>query len=323
MSTPHNAAQKGDIAKTVLMPGDPLRAKYIAETYFEDAKQFTDVRGMYGYTGTYKGKEIPDGMPRIISDELFNKVAEIMAKNQKAPARAKAKVEYLLTTKLFCGHCKEMMTGYSAKGKQGTVYKYYICNGRKKKVCDKKTVRKDYIEDIIFKQCLKLLSPSNIEKIAQAVATLCEAERDTSNLRYLQKQLADSERKMNNAINAILETDNKLLRENLCKKIEQLESEQKELKKEIAKETMPLPSLTEPKIKFFLNALKKGSITDIKYRKMLISIFVNKIYLYDDRLTITFNSGDDTVEINDRLLSELEEKDNAVKNLFLAGDGPP
>ena len=71
---------------------------------------------------TYKGKEIPGGIPRIISDELFNKVAEIMAKNKKAPARAKAKVEYILTTKLFCGHCKEMMTGISATGKQGKVY---------------------------------------------------------------------------------------------------------------------------------------------------------------------------------------------------------
>lgn len=68
---------------------------------------------------TYKGKETPGGMPRIISDELFSKVAEIMEKNKKAPARARAKVEYLLTTKLFCGRCKEMMTGYSATGKQG------------------------------------------------------------------------------------------------------------------------------------------------------------------------------------------------------------
>ena len=58
MATPHNNAERGDIAKTILLPGDPLRAKYIAETYFEDAKQFTDVRGMYGYTGTYKGKEL-------------------------------------------------------------------------------------------------------------------------------------------------------------------------------------------------------------------------------------------------------------------------
>lgn len=58
MGTPHNAAEKGEIAKTVLMPGDPLRAKYIADTYLEDVKCFNTVRNMFGYTGTYKGKEI-------------------------------------------------------------------------------------------------------------------------------------------------------------------------------------------------------------------------------------------------------------------------
>ena len=56
--TPHNAARPGDIAKTVLMPGDPLRAKYIAETYLEDVVCFSTVRNMLGYTGTYKGKRI-------------------------------------------------------------------------------------------------------------------------------------------------------------------------------------------------------------------------------------------------------------------------
>ena len=55
MSTPHNQAQMGDIAKTVLMPGDPLRAKFLAETYLEDVKQFNTVRNMLGYTGTYQG----------------------------------------------------------------------------------------------------------------------------------------------------------------------------------------------------------------------------------------------------------------------------
>ena len=56
--TPHNGAQKGEIAKTVLMPGDPMRAKFIAETYLQDAKLVNQVRGMYAYTGTYKGKEV-------------------------------------------------------------------------------------------------------------------------------------------------------------------------------------------------------------------------------------------------------------------------
>jgi purine-nucleoside phosphorylase len=58
MPTPHNSAKVGEIAKTVLMPGDPLRAKFIAETFLENPKQFNNVRGMLGYTGTYKGKEI-------------------------------------------------------------------------------------------------------------------------------------------------------------------------------------------------------------------------------------------------------------------------
>lgn len=58
MATPHNSASMGEIAKTVLMPGDPLRAKFIAETFLEDVKQFNSVRNMLGYTGTYKGKRV-------------------------------------------------------------------------------------------------------------------------------------------------------------------------------------------------------------------------------------------------------------------------
>ena len=77
--TPHNTAKKGDIAKTVLMPGDPLRAKFIAETYLENVKCFNTVRNMLGYTGTFEGKEISVmgsgmGIPSIgiYSYELFN-----------------------------------------------------------------------------------------------------------------------------------------------------------------------------------------------------------------------------------------------------------
>ncbi len=272
---------------------------------------------------TYKGQETPGGMPRIISDELFNKVAERMETNRKAPARARAKAEYLLTTKLFCGYCKQMMTGFSGKGHLGKRYNYYICNKRKLKNCEKKMVKKDYLENLVISICRKFLSVKNIEKIAREVSAICQAERDTSNMRYLQKRIADTERKRENALNAVLETDNARLRENLYQKIEQLEAEQEALQIELSKEVAPFPSLTEPKIKFFLTALKKGSANDVKYQKMLIKIFVNQIFLYDDRITITFNAGNDTVEINERLLEELEANDEATKNLFIDGDGPP
>ena len=79
MATPHNEANNGDIAKTVLMPGDPLRAKFIAETYLENVNCFNTVRNMYGFTGNYKGKMVSVmgsgmGMPSIgiYSYELYN-----------------------------------------------------------------------------------------------------------------------------------------------------------------------------------------------------------------------------------------------------------
>lgn len=79
MSTPHNRAEKGDFAKTVLMPGDPLRAKFIAETFLENPRLVTDVRGMLGYAGTYQGRPISVmgsgmGMPSIgiYSYELYS-----------------------------------------------------------------------------------------------------------------------------------------------------------------------------------------------------------------------------------------------------------
>lgn len=58
MTTAHNKAKKGEIAETILLPGDPLRAKFIAENYLENVKQFNSVRNMLGYTGKYKGKEV-------------------------------------------------------------------------------------------------------------------------------------------------------------------------------------------------------------------------------------------------------------------------
>lgn len=78
MGTPHNSAEKGEIAKVVLMPGDPLRARFIAETFLDNPVLFNEVRNMYGYTGMYKGKKVSVmgsgmGMPSIgiYSYELY------------------------------------------------------------------------------------------------------------------------------------------------------------------------------------------------------------------------------------------------------------
>ncbi len=143
------------------------------------------------YIGTYvyKDMEIENGIPRIISDELFYKVQGIMNTNKKAPARAKAKQEYILTTKLFCGHCKEMMRGYGGTSKSGTTYYYYACNGKIKKVCNKKIIKKDYMENLVIEICRKQLTDKNIDKIAHEVLAYCEKNKENENLKFIIKQL--------------------------------------------------------------------------------------------------------------------------------------
>ncbi len=226
-------------------------------------------------TYTYRDMEIEHGMPRIIEDELFNAVQEKMVKNKKAPAHSKAEQEYILTTKLFCGLCREMMTGIKGNSHTGKPYYYYKCNHAKKKLCSKKAVRKEYIEDLVIAQCRKLLSVSNIEKIARAVVETCERDKDKSRLRALRKQLENAERKQNNLTAAIIECDIESVRKSLYEQVPILEQEKKAIEAEIALENIKGINITVPQIKFFLQELKKGNVKSLKYRKTLVNVFVN------------------------------------------------
>ncbi len=96
----------------------------------------------------------------------FENVQNKMGTNKKAPARSRAKTEYLLTTKLFCGHCKNMMTGTSGTSKSGKLHTYYGCVGARKKICNKQSVQKDYIENYVIEIARNLLTNERIELIA-------------------------------------------------------------------------------------------------------------------------------------------------------------
>lgn len=121
MTTPHNAAKPGEIAKTVLMAGDPLRAKFVAETYLEDIKCYNEVRGMYGFTGLYKGKPVSVqgsgmGMPSIgiYSYELFNMydVDNIIRIGSAGAIRDDVKINDLV---LAMGACTDSNYAYQYK----------------------------------------------------------------------------------------------------------------------------------------------------------------------------------------------------------------
>ena len=130
------------------------------------------------YIGEYKyGKVIvPDGIPGIIDKELFERVQMCMAANKKAPARAKAEEEYLLTTKLFCGQCGWLMASESGRGCKEIVYHYYKCSGAKRKMeCKKKAIRKNWIEDVVVKYtATQVLTDTVISRIADAIVIMQE-----------------------------------------------------------------------------------------------------------------------------------------------------
>ena len=108
-------------------------------------------------------------------------------KNKRAPAHSKAQEEYLLTTKLFCGHCKEMMVGYGGTSRNGKVHHYYACKNKimKNKTCGKKYVAKEYIENLVVDKCRELLTTKNIVKIAKEIVSACNKGNDLSEIRRL------------------------------------------------------------------------------------------------------------------------------------------
>lgn len=269
---------------------------------------------------TYKGIETPDAIPCIISDELFEAVQVILGKNKTAPARTRAKAEYLLTTKLLCGHCREMMTGYSGTSKTGTVHNYYICNGKKQKSCTKKTVRKEYIEDLVLSKCREQFTDNNIRKIAREVAAVCAADYDGSELKRLRSCLKEAEQAIDKLLSALeLGQVADIIADRLAKRA----AEKQDLKKQIAIEQQSQIPLSEQDILFFLTALKKGDANDEKYRRMLVNIFVVAVYLFDDKVTYILTVGDKSVTVTDSLLADIDQSNADYKGSLMSRSAPP
>lgn len=252
----------------------------------------------------YKDTATPNGMPCIIEDDLFERVQHMLDRNKNAPARARGKEEYLLTTKLFCGCCHEMMTGYGGTGRSGKAYHYYACNNFKRRKCKKKVVSKEKIEDRVVLECLKLLTDSNIDKIAKAVEQVCKADYDSSAIRRIKTAMKEADTAIENLWKALEQGQSV---EMITERIEKRKSKQDELKGQLAIEMSKQVVFTAAQIKTFLYSLKKGNVNDENTRRGLINIFLRAIYLYDDRMTLLFNGGDRPITIDDFLINEIEE----------------
>lgn len=202
------------------------------------------------YIGEYKYRDItipdgipaivPDGIPAIVPKDLFERIQKQMQKNKKAPARYKAEADYILTTKLYCGKC----VGESGTSRNSTTYRYYKCiDAKRNKGCDKKAVKKDRIEDLVINQIIRVLWDDElIDSLADMVIDLQSKENTT--LPLLKKQLSETEKSINNMLDAIQQG---IITSSTKKRLEDLENQKKEIEINIAQESIKNKCLLKSK----------------------------------------------------------------------------
>lgn len=250
------------------------------------------------YIGEYKYNDIitPNGVPAIVPQDLFDRVGERLAKNKKAPARAKAKEEmYLLTTKLFCGKCGALMTGESGTSGTGVVHHYYKCfHTRKPRTCDKKNVKKDWIEKIVLEYTVQMLFDDVlINDIADKIIKLQGQENAT--LPALKQRLSETKKGIDNIVDAIQQG---IFTTSTKERLDELEEIKSQIEVSITQEEIKKPVFTKEQVLFWLHRFRDSDLKDPYHRQRLVDSFVNAIYLYDDKIVLMFNYKEGSKTLN-------------------------
>lgn len=250
------------------------------------------------YIGEYKYDDMVtiDGVPAIVPQDLFDRVGERLVKNKKAPARAKAKEEmYLLTTKLFCGKCGALMTGESGTSGTGDVHHYYKCfHTRKPRTCDKKNVKKAWIEKIVLEHIVQVIFDDVVINSIADMAIQLQGRENTT-LPALKKQLAETKKGIDNIVNAIQQG---IFTASTKERLDELEEHKCQLEISIAQEEIQRSVFTKEQVLFWLHRFRDGDLKDPYHRQLLVDSFVNSVYLYDDKIVITFNYKDGVKSLN-------------------------
>ena len=271
------------------------------------------------YIGELRYRDIvtENGIPAIVPKDLFDRIQERLEKNKKAPARYKAEEEYLLTTKLFCGYCGAYLCGESGKSHTGNVHRYYKCVSVKKHraECRKKPVKKEWIEEKVVRETMKMImDDAAIEAIASQIMAL--QDREDSRLPHYEQQLKETEAAINHMLDAIQQG---IFNKSTKQRLDQLEATKDELEQSIAAEKLVKPRLSKEQIMFFLLRFRKLDVRKQEHRKALIDTFINAIFLYDDKMALTFNYKDGTKTITFEELNESLQEEPSGSDIECLG----
>lgn len=241
-------------------------------------------------TYTYHDYRAEDAIPAVIDRDLWDRVQLRLKKVKNSPGRNKAKRVYLLSGKLFCGHCGESMNGNC----NGNKYAFYECYGKKSKYngCQKRNLRKEYIERLVAQDALSLLTDENIEHLATVACERNDYEIETgSPIPVIRDRIHQTEVSINNLTKAI---ETGATPDALVKRMVELEREKKDLSAQLKKEEELVVPLEKEQVIFWLEKFKDGDIEDEEFCRLLIDLFVNSVTVWDEddnmlKVTIAYN----------------------------------
>ncbi len=258
------------------------------------------------YIGEYKfGKTlIPDGMPRLIDDETFQKAQAKLEANKRGGKGAIKKLhpeieieDYWLTGKICCGLCGGTMQGVSGTSRSGNLYYYYSCINYRKHTCTLKYQRKELMEKIVLYILDDLINdPALRIIIAEKCYAYHQAQNDDNGAyeASIRAQLKDVEGKLNNLVKAI---EAGIFNSTTAERMNVLENQKSMLNDALlAEQNRKKCDLTLNTIVKFLSSLV-GDINNPDTRRRLLDFFVDKIYIYPDKMVLTFYYTDDRREL--------------------------
>lgn len=241
-------------------------------------------KGIYIYSDV----RVPDGIPRIISDELFLLAQEATGKKknpQQKPIRSYG--DYLLTGKLFCGLCGCRMVGVSGTGKAGVAHHYYACQNARKHTCSKKAIRRNVLEELVAQSiCDDVLTDEVMGWIADQTVEYIRKLSNSSPASLYRAELAEVGKSIAGIIKAI---EAGLFTPSMKERMEELETRKKDLQDRITFEEVSVKPIPRDVIVAGLELFRGGDVDDPEYRKALFDTFLKAVYVYDDEIKIVFS----------------------------------
>ena len=229
------------------------------------------------------------GMPALISAEKWEAVQD-MLKQTRRTVHQDTSADYILTGKLFCGHCGAAMVGDSGTSKTGDRHFYYCClNHKRAHTCDKRNIRKEYIEDHVIDFLLDtVLTDKMIGKLAEAVAAEEEKRRQASIVPTLEEELDSVNRQIKNINRAIAAG---VWSSSTVVTLKDLEAQAADLTESIAIQKAAEADYSDREmVQFLMHRFKCQDRRDPAQRSRLIQTFVNSVYVYDDHLRLFVNT---------------------------------